>query len=79
MNSDTYNIQITGTIRKNKREIPAEMKVATKNPPENKFCYSTTNDITMVSFSPKKHKIVILVSSHLLTNAVRDGNSTSLQ
>ena len=66
----TYNLTITGTIRKNKREIPAEMKVACKEPPSTKFCF--TPDMTLVSHTPKKNKIVLLVSSYMHTDAVRN-------
>jgi len=47
-----YCLPITGTIKKNKQEIPAEMKIASKNPPETKFCFS--RDVTLLSYSPKK-------------------------
>lgn len=61
MLEEPYNLTITGTIRKNKREIPAEMKVASKEFPESKFCFS--DKVTLLSFTPKKNKIVLLASS----------------
>ena len=59
MKQEPYLLKMTGTIRKNKKEIPAEMRVAAKEPPASKFCH--TNDLTLVSYSPKKNKIVLLV------------------
>lgn len=55
MKEEPYNLFMTGTIRKNKREIPLEMKVAEKEPPSTKFCFSDSG-ITLLSFTPKKTK-----------------------
>lgn len=60
-----YNLTITGTIRKNKREIPAEMKVADKKPPHTKFCFSP--DVTLVSYTPRRNRIVLVASTRLRT------------
>lgn len=65
-----YNLTITGTLRKNKREIPAEMKVASKSPPDSKFCHA--DNLTLVSFTPKKNKIVLLLSSYMHTTEIQD-------
>ena len=46
-----YKLSFTGTKRKNKRQIPQEMKIATKSDPA-KYCY--TNDLTLLSFNKKK-------------------------
>ncbi|XP_074112120.1 LOW QUALITY PROTEIN: uncharacterized protein LOC141535859 [Cotesia typhae] len=56
MLDEPFKMFLTGTIRKNKREIPLEMKVASKNPLETKFCH--TKNITLLSYTPKKNKIV---------------------
>lgn len=67
-----YNTTITGTIGKNKREILLEMKVASKNPPETKFCF--TDNMSLLSYTPKKNKIVLAVSSYLKdTIEITDG------
>ncbi|XP_043279325.1 piggyBac transposable element-derived protein 4-like [Venturia canescens] len=66
-----YSMEITGTIRKNKREVPVEFLVADKKPPSAKFAF--TSDLTLLSFSPKKYKVVLLASSHLRTTNITDG------
>lgn len=71
MLEEPYKLTITGTLRKNKREIPNEMKVASKTVPESKFCY--TDKITFVSYTPKKNKIVLVVSTYMLSNTVTEG------
>lgn len=42
MYKEPYNLKITGTIRKNKREVPADFKVKVpkKNRPQTKFCHA---------------------------------------
>lgn len=50
--NDPFNLSITGTIRKNKREIPAEFKIASKTVPDTKFCFS--DKLTLLSHTPKK-------------------------
>ncbi|XP_032671956.1 piggyBac transposable element-derived protein 4-like [Odontomachus brunneus] len=60
---DPFNMTITGTIRKNKWEIPAELKVASKEIPSTKFCHAL--HLTLLSHTPKKNKIVLLVSSYM--------------
>ena len=64
---DPYQMLLTGTIRKNKPDIPNEMKIPSKDVPASKFCHS--GDVTLVSHTPKKHKIVLLVSTKI-TNTV---------
>lgn len=73
MKEDPYNVLITGTIRKNKREIAAEMKIASKNPPESKFFHS--KDTTLVSYTPKKNKIVLVVSNYLQSTTIENDKS----
>ncbi|KAJ8932555.1 hypothetical protein NQ318_004709 [Aromia moschata] len=58
-----YNMKITGTIRKNKPDIPNEMKIGSKEVPASSFCHS--GDVTLVSYKPKKNKIVLLVSTKM--------------
>ncbi|KYN01690.1 hypothetical protein ALC62_07519 [Cyphomyrmex costatus] len=48
-----------------------EMKLASKNPPETKFCH--TKDITLLSHTPKKNKIVLVASTYLHTREITDG------
>jgi len=73
MFKEPYNIKITGTIKKNKREIPAEFKVAPKERPSYKFDHAS--NITLLSYAPKKKKstkIVLLVSSYMHTREITD-------
>ena len=65
---EPFNMTITGTLRKNKREVPPEMKVASKSPPDSKFCH--TDDLTLISYTPKKNKIVLLLSSYMHTTDI---------
>jgi len=55
MLNESYKLQITETVRKNKQEIPAEMKVASKIWPSTKFCH--TKDLTLLLYAPKKKKL----------------------
>lgn len=71
MLQEPYKLSITGTLRKNKNEIPLEMKVASKVVPDSKFCY--TDNMTLVTFTPKKNKIVLLLSTFMLSNEITDG------
>lgn len=75
MFKEPFNIKVTGTLRKNKREIPAEFIVAPKERPTTKFAH--TKDLTLLSFAPKKknNKVVIIVSSFMHTNKVTNGKS----
>ncbi|CAB0040418.1 unnamed protein product [Trichogramma brassicae] len=70
MKEEPYDMKMTGTIRKNKQEIPAEMKVASKNPPDWKFCH--TDSMSLVSYSPKKNKIVLVISTDKLSTNVQN-------
>lgn len=63
------NITIVGTIRKNKKEIPPEFIVA-KNRDTNTSLFGFSNEATLVSYVPKKGKVVTLLSSmHVGKNA----------
>ncbi|XP_071626836.1 uncharacterized protein [Temnothorax longispinosus] len=63
---EPYRLCITGTIRKNKREIPQAMKIAEREPPASKYCYD--DNLTLVSYTPKKNKVVLLLTSYLHGN-----------
>ena len=52
MKEQPYGLKITGTIKKNKQEIPAAMKVSGKTVPSAKFCHA--KDLMLVSYTPKK-------------------------
>ena len=68
MMKEPYNLKITGTIRKNKTQIPAEMTVCSKEVPDSKFCHA--QGMTLVTFTPKKNKIVLLITSDKNTTNV---------
>ncbi|KAL7291737.1 hypothetical protein TKK_0014524 [Trichogramma kaykai] len=67
---EPYDMRMNGTIRKNKQEIPAEMKVASKNPPDWKFCH--TDSMSLVSYSPEKNQIVLVISTDKLSTDVQN-------
>lgn len=46
MSKEPYLMQLTGTIRKNKPDIPNEFKLASKTVPHSKFCHS--ENVTLV-------------------------------
>lgn len=71
MLANPFNMTITGTLKKNKKEIPLEMKIASENPPQTKFCQ--TKEMCLLSFTPKKKKIVLVLSSHMTTREITDG------
>ena len=56
-----YNLSLIGTIKKNKREIPAQFKSVSKDTPNIRFCYF--NKQTLLSYNPKKKEIVLVLSS----------------
>lgn len=67
-----YNLTMTGTIRKNKREIPAEMKLASKTVPDTKFCFSSSN-VTLLSHTPQKKKVVLVASTFSKSTKIIEG------
>lgn len=57
-----HRLTLVGTVRKNKKEIPAEFQ-ANKNREPLSTIFGFTKEITMVSYVPKKSKAVILIST----------------
>lgn len=55
-------ITLLGTVRKNRRELPAEF-VTTKGRQELSSIFAFSNDGMLVSYSPKRGKVVVLFSS----------------
>lgn len=68
-------LTLVGTLRKNKREIPPEF-LAKKAENTSLFAFDD-NNTTLVSYSPKKNKNVILLST--MHNAPEIDNSTGTQ
>lgn len=62
-----YNLTMLGTVRKNKKEIPPSFVVA-KEAGVTKFAFD--HNKTLVSFAPKKNKIVLLMSTMHHSNAL---------
>ena len=57
-----YKMTLVGTIRKNKREIPAQF-VATRGRSQFSSIFGHQKDVTLVSYIPKKNKNVTLLST----------------
>lgn len=56
-----FDLTVVGTVRKNKTEIPANFKNVPPEGSNSQFCYK--DGMTLVSYNPKKNKIVLLLSS----------------
>lgn len=56
-----YQLRAVGTIRKNRRNVPANLKPKAE---EGSSRFVFTRELTLVSFAPKKNKIVLLSSLH---------------
>lgn len=63
---------LVGTIKKNKREIPASFKKISEDSLNAQFYFADGK--VLVSYNPKKKKIVLLLSS-LHTNGAIDSQS----
>lgn len=57
-----YKLTILGTLRKNKKEIPAELlQTKERRPATSMFCFDKQK--TLLSYAPKKGKVVLLLST----------------
>ena len=65
-----------GTLRKNKKELPADfITVTTRNPKSSIFGFQ--DDTTILSYIPKKNKNVLLISTmHTEDNSVDTSSGT---
>lgn len=52
------------------------MKIASKTVPDSKFCHS--GYVTLVSYTPKKHKIVLVVSTKITTTNIGEKNKPEM-
>lgn len=57
----TKNLTLLGTVRKNKTDTPPQLNI--KNRPVESSIFAFTKDISMVSYIPKKNRMVHLLSS----------------
>lgn len=65
----TKNMTLLGTVRKNKTDTPNELKLS-KHRKENSSIFCFTKNISMVSYIPKKNRMVHLLSSQHADNSV---------
>lgn len=63
------NLTVVGTLRKNKRELPPKF-VDPKNRPPNSSLFGFQDNLTLVSYIPRKGKTVNLLSSQHLTGEI---------
>jgi len=64
------NLGLVGTIRKNRRELPSEFTA--KKSEAGSVLFGFNDDATLVSYSPKKNKRVLLLSSEHTTGEIDD-------
>lgn len=64
-----HGLTMTGTLRKNKREIPPDFLIGKKEG-ESKFVFD--HNKTLVSFTPKQKKVVLLLSTMHYSDDVDD-------
>lgn len=57
-----HRLSMLGTVRKNKRELPPEF-VNTKQRPIKPCLFGFQDDITLLSYIPKRNKNILLASS----------------
>lgn len=60
MKFSSHSLRIISTIRKNKNEIP---KSFIRTGPAGMTRYAYTNDLTLLSYYPKRNKVVLILSS----------------
>ena len=64
-------MNLVGTIRKNRREIPKELTVhRNRKLFSSIFCYTEEDDVQLISYKAKSNKIVLLCSSQHSTNEI---------
>jgi Transposase IS4 len=66
---------IVGTVRKNRRDIPAEMQASRKRV-EKSSIFGFDNQLTLTSYVPKKGKAVIMLSSMHHDDTIDAGNNS---
>uniref|UniRef100_A0A1B6JQP1 PiggyBac transposable element-derived protein domain-containing protein n=1 Tax=Homalodisca liturata TaxID=320908 RepID=A0A1B6JQP1_9HEMI len=57
-----HNLTLVGTLRKNKKEIPLEL-IDTRNRPVSSSMFAFKDGKTLLSYCPKKKKVVLLLST----------------
>lgn len=65
-----HKLTITGTIRKNKREIPEIFTAKIRERKVKSSIFGFTEDMTLVSYKPKQNKIVTLLSTMHYTDEI---------
>jgi len=60
---NNYKLTLVGTIRKNKRQLPIEFTSTKNRPIYTSYFGFSEEKVTIVSYTPKKNKIVLLLST----------------
>lgn len=60
---NNYKLTLVGTIRKNKRQLPIEFTSTKSRPIYTSYFGFSEDKVTIVSYTPKKNKIVLLLST----------------
>ncbi|KAE9528810.1 hypothetical protein AGLY_012385 [Aphis glycines] len=60
---NNYKLTLVGTIRKNKRQLPIEFTSIKNRPIYTSYFGFSEDKVTIVSYTPKKNKIVLLLST----------------
>ena len=71
-----HNLTLLGTVKSNRREIPQSLRnIKGREILSSKFIFDLQNNITIVSFIPKKSKNVLLLSSSHFDAEISDVGS----
>ncbi|XP_046681546.1 uncharacterized protein LOC124368317 [Homalodisca vitripennis] len=68
---DPYNLTLVGTIRANRKGVPSEL-MNKKERPVNTSLFLFDREKTLVSYKPKKNKVVLLLSTMHEGNHIND-------
>lgn len=72
-----FGLTAVGTLKKNKRQVPPQF-VNTKKRPLGESLYGFRENCTLLSYVPKKNKVVLLISSMHNTAQVNESNKPEI-